>query len=60
LKKQGMSIIFISHNLQSILETSSRILVLRSGRVAGELDPGQTSQRECINLMVGGGRTLND
>ncbi|MEL4402886.1 ATP-binding cassette domain-containing protein, partial [Shewanella algae] len=37
LVAEGLSIIFISHKLDEVLEIGDRVVVLRGGRVAGEV-----------------------
>jgi len=54
LKKQGVAIIFISHNLIDIFAVADRIMVLRRGQKAGERRPSETSHDEVVKLMVGG------
>jgi len=54
LKRQGVSIIFISHNLIDIFAVADRIMVLRRGQKAGERRPAETSHDEVVKLMVGG------
>jgi simple sugar transport system ATP-binding protein len=53
LAAEGHSIIFISHKLHEVLEIADRITVIRRGKVVGERLPGQTTQRELAELMVG-------
>lgn len=53
LRKEGKTIIFISHKLYEVLEISDRIVVLRSGKVVGETTPDKTSIRELAKMMVG-------
>lgn len=52
LKDQGVSIIYISHRLEEVLEISDRITVLRDGKNIKTL-MGQTTTDELISLMVG-------
>lgn len=54
LKRQGVSIIFISHNLIDIFAVADRIMVLRRGQKAGERRPAETTHDEVVKLMVGG------
>ena len=54
LKRQGVAIIFISHNLIDIFAVADRIMVLRRGKNAGERRPGETTHDEVVKLMVGG------
>ncbi|HHW56871.1 MAG TPA: ABC transporter ATP-binding protein [Clostridia bacterium] len=53
LKKQGMSIIFISHKLEEVLEISDRVTVMRRGKAVGTLKTKETNEQELANLMVG-------
>jgi len=53
LKKQGTAIIFITHKLQEALQSADRIVVLRSGKVVGEVLPSETTEKELATLMVG-------
>ncbi len=54
LKSQGVSIIFISHNLIDIFAVADRIMVLRRGELAGERNAKDTNGDEIVKLMVGG------
>ena len=54
LANTGVSIIFISHRLQEILDNCDRIVVLRDGSVQKELIPSETNAREVAEIMVGG------
>jgi len=53
LKKQGVGIIFISHNLTDIFDVSDRIVVLERGRKAGERMISDTDEEEVVRLMMG-------
>ena len=46
LAAKGVSIIFISHRLQEILDSCDRIVVLRDGSIQKELIPSETNPRE--------------
>ena len=50
---EGLSIIFISHKLNEVMAVSDRVLVLRSGRLAGERVTASTTRHELAALMVG-------
>ena len=54
LKKGGVGVIFISHNLNDIFQVSDRILVLRRGEKVGERLISQTNHDEVVRLMVAG------
>ena len=50
----GLSIIFISHKLHEVMAIADRAVVLRQGRVVGEVATGQTDGAALAALMVGG------
>ncbi len=60
LRKDGISIIFISHRLEEVIALCDRITVLRDGEVVDTIDQsgGRASKDELIRSMVG--RVLND
>jgi ABC-type sugar transport system ATPase subunit len=58
LRAQGLSIIFISHRLEEVMETTDRIVVLRDGERVGTLMTADASIDEIVHLMVG--RDLSD
>lgn len=49
----GLSIIFISHKLHEVMAISSRVLVLRHGKLVGEVATTQTSRAALAAMMVG-------
>lgn len=53
LKKQGISIIYISHRLDEIYRLSDRIVVLRDGEYVKTLITKDSHVEELISLMVG-------
>jgi len=53
LAKEGISIIFISHRLQEIIDCCDRIIVLRDGSIQKELLPSKTNPTEIAECMVG-------
>jgi general nucleoside transport system ATP-binding protein len=54
----GLSVIFISHKLHEVMAIADRCLVLRHGRVVGEVDTHATDTAQLAALMVGGELTL--
>ena len=58
LKDQGVSIVFISHKIDEVIELSDRVTVLRDGIVAGTLGRNDITRDNLIKLMVG--RVIND
>src|SRR5688572_9961098 len=53
LKAQGISVIFISHRLNEIVEACDRVLVLRDGNLVGTLEGEAISHDAMVKLMVG-------
>ena len=53
LAASGKGVILISSELPEILNLSTRIIVLRDGRVTGELPRAQASQYALMRLMAG-------
>ncbi len=53
LKRDGVSIIYISHRLAEVQDLSDRVVVLRDGRNAGELQREEVSHDSLVRLMVG-------
>lgn len=51
--RQGLSIIFISHKLGEVLRVSTRVAVLRNGRLVAQVRAADTSQAELAQWMVG-------
>lgn len=52
LRKDGKSLLFISHKLREVRAISDKITVIRRGRVVGQADPS-ASTNELATLMVG-------
>ena len=53
LKKEGKSIIFISHKLNEIFAVCDEITVIRKGQYIDTLETSKTSKEEISALMVG-------
>lgn len=53
LKNDGKGIIFITHKLREALEVADRIVVMRGGKVVGEVMPEDVTQQDLADLMVG-------
>ena len=53
LKSKGVSIIFISHIIEEVLEISDRVTVLRDGNYVGTLDAKETNPKGIVRMMVG-------
>ncbi|MHB0885573.1 MAG: ABC transporter ATP-binding protein [Bacillota bacterium] len=53
LAAEGRSIIFISHKLNEVMGVSSKVTVLRAGRVIDTVETARTSEAELARMMVG-------
>ena len=53
LRRQGATIVFISHKIREVLAISDRVSVLRRGTLVGTRDTAETSQRELAEMVVG-------
>ena len=53
LRKDGLSVIFISHKLYEVMTVCDRITVLRDGRLVGTVEKSQTNQTDLARMMVG-------
>jgi general nucleoside transport system ATP-binding protein len=53
LRREGHTILFISHKLDEVLTIADDITVMRRGTTVGETTPGRTSKRQLAELMVG-------
>ena len=53
LKKQGASVIIISHNLRHVFDVADRIFVLRGGKRAGARAKDKTSGDEIVKMITG-------
>lgn len=53
MKKDGKSIIFISHKLKEVMKISDRITVMRGGKYINTVNKSETSIPELARMMVG-------
>jgi ribose transport system ATP-binding protein len=51
--RTGTSVIFVSHDIDEVLEITNRATVLRDGRVAGTFDTATMDKRAIIHMIVG-------
>ena len=50
---RGVAIIVASSEISELLRLASRIYVLRSGRIAAEVETTSTTEEEVLKLMAG-------
>src|SRR5947208_14764845 len=54
LADRGLAVVLISHHLQDIFETATRITVLRLGRDVGVYERAKTTQQEVVHAITSG------
>lgn len=50
---RGVAVLFISHNMQHVLQVTDRIVVLRHGEKVGDLRAADATAREIVTLITG-------
>ena len=53
LVKHGLSIVFISHKLNEVMEVTNRSIILRRGKRIGEQKTSETTKEKLAAMMVG-------
>jgi ABC-type uncharacterized transport system ATPase subunit len=53
LKREGLTVIFISHKLDEVLSVADTITVIRRGTTVDTVQPGAVTARQLAELMVG-------
>jgi ABC-type uncharacterized transport system ATPase subunit len=53
LKRQGKTIILITHKLREVMEVSDQVIVIKRGKVVGIKSTNQTNPEEIAAMMVG-------
>jgi ABC-type uncharacterized transport system ATPase subunit len=53
LRADGMSLVFISHHLNEVMEICDRVTVLRDGKLIGTVNKIDITQTELARMMVG-------
>ena len=53
LRRQGVTILLITHKLREIMAVTDRVSVMRQGKMVAHRDTSDTSREELASLMVG-------
>lgn len=53
LKNEGVTIVYISHRLEELLEISDRITILKDGKYVDTVETKNINKEELVTLMVG-------
>ncbi|WP_419913934.1 sugar ABC transporter ATP-binding protein [Hoeflea sp.] len=57
LRADGYTVVFVSHNLDEVLEISDRITVFREGRLVANLERAGVEKHELVHHMLGESKT---
>ena len=49
----GHAVVFITHKMKEVMEVADRIIVMRDGRISGDLRKEDTNEAELSRLMIG-------
>jgi ABC-type sugar transport system ATPase subunit len=52
LAREGVACLLISSDIPEILSLSSRVVVMRKGRIVGELDPRTATEEDILRLAA--------
>ena len=53
LAREGLAILFVSSDLDEVLQLADRVLVLREGEVVGDLAGAERSEQQIMMLATG-------
>lgn len=53
MKKEGRSVIFITHKLNEVMEVSDRVTVLKNGKNVGTVNTSETTKSDLARMMIG-------
>jgi len=53
LKRSGIPLIIISHNLRQVFDLVDRVWIFRQGRIIANLATGQTNPEQIVGLITG-------
>jgi ribose transport system ATP-binding protein len=54
LRAGGVAILYVTHRLGEVARLADRAVVLRDGAAVGTLDVAETSERQLVELIIGG------
>jgi len=57
LASEGMSITFISSEIEEMVRTCSRLIVMRDRKIVGELSSSEITQDNIMHTIAGGGNS---
>jgi simple sugar transport system ATP-binding protein len=54
LAGRGVAVLFITHNMEHVIEVTDRVVVLRQGRKVADMRTEETSASEDVGYITGG------
>jgi simple sugar transport system ATP-binding protein len=58
MAERGVAVLFISHNMQHVLQVTDRIVVLRHGQKVGDLPTSEATAQQIVTLITGSELTV--
>jgi ABC-type sugar transport system ATPase subunit len=58
MAERGVAVLFISHNMQHVLQVTDRIVVLRHGQKVGDLPTADATAQQIVTLITGSELTV--
>jgi D-xylose transport system ATP-binding protein len=55
LRREGMGILLVSHDLHDVMDVATRVVVMRGGRTIGGGPTAELTHDQVVTLIVGGG-----
>jgi D-xylose transport system ATP-binding protein len=53
VQDRGIAVLIVTHNLSHAFQSADRIVVMRQGRIAGDLTASETSPEEVVRIITG-------
>lgn len=54
LRARGMAVIYVTHNMHDVMEVSDRCVIMKNGRMIGEIATSAVSKDELANMIITG------
>ena len=52
LARRGLAVVFISSEIEEVLDVADRILIMNQGRISGEVKPDQTNLENLLAMVM--------
>ena len=59
LKKRGVSIVYVSHKIEEVVQIADRITVLRDGRFVGDLERREATPARLFHMIAGRDKNMS-